>query len=89
MAAQQAVILAGTAALVRPGGRLVYAVCSMEPEEGEGVVEDFLRSRADWCALDPRDPLPASAHSVCAALCVRTAPDLEVDGFFAALLARC
>ena len=31
------------APLVKPGGHLVYAVCSLEPEEGEGVVQDFLK----------------------------------------------
>jgi 16S rRNA (cytosine967-C5)-methyltransferase len=89
MAVRQAAILAGTAALVRPGGRLVYAVCSMEPEEGEQVVETFLRARPDWRALDPRELLPAGAQAACEGGRVRTAPDLDVDGFFAALLLRC
>jgi 16S rRNA (cytosine967-C5)-methyltransferase len=35
---QQTAILANAARLVRSGGRLVYAVCSLEPEEGEGVI---------------------------------------------------
>lgn len=89
LALQQAAILEGAANLVLPGGHLVYAVCSMEPEEGEAVVGAFLRARAGWKALDPRERLPASAHPACEGAFVRTAPDLDVDGFFAALLERC
>ncbi|MBX3467803.1 MAG: methyltransferase domain-containing protein [Planctomycetes bacterium] len=38
LARDQAAILATAAALVRPGGRVVYSVCSIEPEEGEALV---------------------------------------------------
>jgi 16S rRNA (cytosine967-C5)-methyltransferase len=37
---------------VKPGGRLVYCVCSLEPEEGEGQVAAFL-GRTPGFALDP------------------------------------
>lgn len=39
LAAQQRALLARAAGWLRPGGKLVYAVCSIEPEEGEAVVE--------------------------------------------------
>lgn len=42
----QATLLERCAGLVRPGGRLVYAVCSLEPEEGEAIVAGFLQSPA-------------------------------------------
>ena len=42
MAALQQLLLAKAALAVAPGGRLVYAVCSLEPEEGPEVVERFL-----------------------------------------------
>jgi len=42
MALRQLPILIRAAERVRPGGRVVYAVCSAEPEEGAGVVEAFL-----------------------------------------------
>ena len=41
LAEQQAVMLRRAAGWVRPGGTLVYAVCSMEPQEGEQVARDF------------------------------------------------
>ena len=42
LAALQRRLLDKAATLVRPGGRLVYCTCSLEPEEGERQVEDFL-----------------------------------------------
>ncbi len=41
-------LLAALAPWVKRGGCLVYCVCSLEPEEGEGVVEDFLKSQSDF-----------------------------------------
>jgi 16S rRNA (cytosine967-C5)-methyltransferase len=52
LAAAQARLLDAAARRVRPGGRLVYCVCSLEPEEGEGQVAGFLKRCADF-ALDP------------------------------------
>ena len=40
---------------VRAGGTLVYSVCSLEPEEGEGVVKDFLDGNPEF-AIDPPKP---------------------------------
>ena len=48
MSLHQRVILKNVAARVRPGGALVYAVCSPEPEEGEAVVRAFLQSAPEW-----------------------------------------
>ena len=42
LAETQAAMLARAAGWLKPGGSLVYAVCSLEPEEGEQVVEAFL-----------------------------------------------
>lgn len=64
MAALQAPLLARAADWVRPGGLLVYAVCSLEPAEGEAQLEAFLASRADF-AIDPvlPDELPAGMNA--------------------------
>jgi 16S rRNA (cytosine967-C5)-methyltransferase len=61
MAARQVELLRGAAPCVRPGGRLVYSVCSFEPEETEGVLVEFLASQVgrDWAiAGEPAVLLP-------------------------------
>lgn len=58
LAAQQRALLAGVAEAVRPGGVLVYAVCSLEPEEGPEVVEDFLRRHPAFVLEEARLLLP-------------------------------
>jgi 16S rRNA (cytosine967-C5)-methyltransferase len=52
LAAVQTDLLASAAARVARGGRLVYCVCSLEPEEGEAQAATFLTRHADF-ALDP------------------------------------
>jgi 16S rRNA (cytosine967-C5)-methyltransferase len=66
LAAAQAAILAAAAGLVRPGGTLVYATCSLEPEENEAVVAGFRARRPDFTP----DPLPSAVPAAC-----RVAPD--------------
>jgi 16S rRNA (cytosine967-C5)-methyltransferase len=52
LAGVQAKILDSAADRLKPGGQLVYTVCSLEPEEGEAQVEAFLARRKDM-ALAP------------------------------------
>jgi 16S rRNA (cytosine967-C5)-methyltransferase len=89
----QRALLDRTAAWVKPGGTLVYAVCSLEPEEGEEQIEAFLE-RHDQFAIDPvgDDELPTGIAPTESG-CVRTLPDTlvekgNVDGFFIARLVR-
>jgi 16S rRNA (cytosine967-C5)-methyltransferase len=55
LAQVQAKLLDSAARRVKPGGRLVYCVCSLEPEEGEGQVAAFL-ARTPGFTLDPIAP---------------------------------
>lgn len=56
LSAKQQAILADAARMVRPGGRLVYATCSLLPAENESKVDQFLAAHADFRVL----PLPAA-----------------------------
>ncbi|HEY7540040.1 MAG TPA: 16S rRNA (cytosine(967)-C(5))-methyltransferase RsmB [Methylomirabilota bacterium] len=59
---RQAQILNAAAAMVRPGGRLVYATCSLEPEENDHVAGAFLSARPEFRLDPPADfPLPLEA----------------------------
>jgi 16S rRNA (cytosine967-C5)-methyltransferase len=90
LAKRQQAILSASAALVRPGGRLAYSVCSIEPEEGEAVIEAFLANHREFTRMDPRSGLTDAAQ-VCVGddLALRTGPsDDGMDGFYAAFLTR-
>ena len=54
-------ILAAAAQLVKPGGRLVYATCSLLREENEDIVEAFLATHADFCVV-PAGEILARRH---------------------------
>jgi 16S rRNA (cytosine967-C5)-methyltransferase len=73
LAAQQARILAAGAAATRPGGTLVYSVCTISRAESDAVIAGFLATHPEWQAEAP----------------VRLAPDTDgTDGFFIARLRR-
>ena len=55
LAGLQLGLLANAAGLLKPGGTLVYATCSLEPEENEQVVERFLSSHARFRLKTPSD----------------------------------
>jgi len=48
LAEAQAAMLERVAGWLKPGGTLVYSVCSLEPEEGEQVVDAFFKIRRDY-----------------------------------------
>jgi 16S rRNA (cytosine967-C5)-methyltransferase len=52
LAEGQKAMLARAADWLKPGGTLVYSVCSLEPEEGETIADAFLAGRSDY-TLDP------------------------------------
>ena len=80
-------ILARYATLVRPGGRLVYATCSLASGENESVVRRFLDQHADFEALEP--PLIVLAGAKESTPGRTLLPSLfDTDGFYMALLQR-
>ena len=90
-AEQQARLLANAADWVRPGGSLVYAVCSLEPQEGESRIEAFLAERPDY-RIEPAPPLVDGVTSHPRGW-LRVLPGMleaagGLDGFFAAHLVR-
>jgi 16S rRNA (cytosine967-C5)-methyltransferase len=58
MRQQQSEILRRVATLLKPGGVLVYSTCSLEPEENEEVVQEFLRESPGWRLLEEKVSRP-------------------------------
>jgi 16S rRNA (cytosine967-C5)-methyltransferase len=90
LAASQVEILRGALDALKPGGRLVYATCSLEPEENEQVVEKVLDenpslrrlTREELCREFPRYAALFDDRGY-----FRTRPDLhKMDGFFAVVM---
>ena len=92
LAGVQARLLDAVAKRVTPGGRLVYCVCSLEPEEGEAQIEAFLKRHGAF-SLDPIAPGEGGSPEAAATKSgwLRILPhQIEggLDGFFAARLVR-
>ena len=91
LVALQARLIDHALSLLKPGGRLVYATCSMLPQENERQVEAFLAAHPDF-AVKPVDELWTSAVGTASP---GTGPFMRLsparhgtDGFFAAVLER-
>jgi 16S rRNA (cytosine967-C5)-methyltransferase len=92
LAETQKAMLARAAGWLKPGGTLVYSVCSLEPEEGEAVVEAFLADRHDFeaahiAAGELPETIPVEGNRI------RILPGLfaaegGADGFFIARFRR-
>ena len=89
LTAKQASILDSAARLVKPGGRLVYATCSLLTDENEQIAEAFLAKHAEFRLLPAGEilaqqqiPLPAGDY-------LKLLPQRDgTDGFFAAAFER-
>jgi 16S rRNA (cytosine967-C5)-methyltransferase len=89
MAAKQGAILAAAARVVRPGGRLVYATCSILAEENDGIVDAFLAAHPEFRACRRRSAGGAGHRASTAASDLRLLPHVHgTDGFYAAVLER-
>ena len=88
--AKQRSILAAAAALVKPGGRLVYGTCSLLTEENEDIVSGFLASNAEFSLVPAAEVLKRQGVTVSGSgEYLRLYPHLhDTDGFFAAVMER-
>ena len=96
MAVRQGAILQSAARLLKPGGRLVYATCSLLPLENEGIVDGFFAANSGaFSVLDACDVLTGLKLERAEALCsggpenrryLHLWPHLHgTDGFFSAV----
>lgn len=89
MVAKQGAILAAAARLVRPGGRLVYATCSLLAEENDAIVDAFLAAHPGFAQLSAQDILDKQGVVVATGERLRLMPHVhDTDGFFAAVMER-
>ena len=90
LAAAELTMLRNASQVVAPGGRLVYATCSSEPEENEAVADAFLASTSGFRALPARAAVPALPEAVVDARGhLRTEPHVHgLEAFFGAVFER-
>jgi len=83
---KQSKLLKAVSPLLRKEGRLVYSVCSIEPEEGEQVIRDFLKTTDEFRIIDADQEFmkPFANNGF-----FRTFPHKDnMDGFFGVILCR-
>ena len=73
LARVQREILEAAAAVLRPGGSLVYSTCTVTPEENEAVIRGFMATRANW-RIASRDEAPEAIRDL-----------IDEDGYFRVL----
>lgn len=84
LAREQAHILDFAAPLIKPGGRIIYAVCSLTNDEGRAQIDGFLARHSGWQAIAPNIPI-GRIHGHGRLL---TPAHDGTDGFFIATLLR-
>ena len=87
--AKQTAILNSAARLLKPGGRLVYATCSLMPAENEVIAQAFAEAHPDFVQVDAREKLEQAGVTQAESLVtplghLRLWPHLHAtDGFYA------
>lgn len=83
---KQKEMLRSISKLLRPGGTIVYSVCSTEPEEGEEVIKEFLKDSEDFYIIDTT---LAFLKGFMNNGFLRTFPHInDMDGFFGVRLCK-
>jgi len=86
---KQAAILASASRLLKQGGRLVYATCSILPEENQQIVQAFLTAHPDFMLKPAGEVLQQQKIALKMGDYLELRPHLHgTDGFFAAVLER-
>jgi 16S rRNA (cytosine967-C5)-methyltransferase len=86
---KQAAILASASRLLKKGGRLVYATCSILPEENQHIVQTFLAAHPDFVLRPAGEILRQQKIALEALDYLELRPHIhQTDGFFAAILER-
>lgn len=89
LTAKQANILQAAAKLPKPGGRLVYATCSLLREENEEIIEAFLAQHPQFQALNVAEILAQHKIALDTGNTLKLLPHVHgTDGFFAAVMER-
>lgn len=82
---KQLQILGNASKLVKRGGKLIYSTCSLEPEENETVIENFLKNTAEFAKIKPN----VARKFITGRGFARTFPSADnMDGFFISILER-
>jgi 16S rRNA (cytosine967-C5)-methyltransferase len=86
---KQAAILDAAARLTKPGGRLIYATCSLLPAENEAQVQAFVERHPDYAVLPLEEAWPLPSAPPCPGPFMSLTPlRHDTDGFFGAVLVR-
>lgn len=85
---EQLALLTHAATLIKTDGILVYATCSLEPEENSEVINSFLKSNPLFELTDCAEVLPEAGHKFIRNGFFHPLPAASIDGFFAARLRK-
>lgn len=86
---KQASILGRAAKLTKPGGRLIYATCSLLSDENEAIAEAFLANHPDFVQINAAEILAQQQINLDTGPYLKLLPHLhDTDGFFAAVFEK-